>query len=48
MRDCNVLISMNGKSGLSWDEMWEMDMAIREARNVLLEIGGNLQLNLVD
>lgn len=38
MGDCNVLISMNGKAGMSFTEINEFNLAIAEAKLVLNKI----------
>lgn len=38
MEDCNVLLSMNGKMGISMKEWEELELAIKEAKEVLKHI----------
>ena len=38
VKDCNVVLSLNGKAGMSFDELDEMVQAIQEAKDVLKNI----------
>ena len=38
MKDCDVLVSMNGKCGMSFREVAEFNQAIAEANEVLLSL----------
>lgn len=38
MKDCNVLMSMNGKSGLSMKEFEELNLVVNEAKEVLKKL----------